>query len=72
MAASWRRTDTSASASPVSQRAAGPGRDQVREASEASAGVSRSGASRLASGRRDAAVSSPVRYDVRASLRAAR
>lgn len=44
IAASWRRTDTSASASPVSQRAAGPGRDQARAASEASAGVARSGA----------------------------
>lgn len=69
-AATVRRIDTSASASPVSQPAAGPGRDQVRAAREASTGpedLSVTPPSRS----RAAAASMPARYVVRASLRAA-
>lgn len=72
VAARFRRTDTSASASPVSQRAAGPGRDQVSAERDASRGPKPSGAVRFASRTRWAAASRPVRYGVRASFRAAR
>lgn len=58
-AASWRRTDTSASASPVSQRAAGPGRHHARAASDAASAPPCS--SKLRSSSRAATSSTPCR-----------
>ncbi len=66
----WRRTDTSASASPVSHRAAGPGPAQASTASDASIAPS-PGVSKRRRSSRSESTSRPVRYGVRASRRAA-